>query len=62
MKKKLSEIIKELEDKNAIADYFLHRNYDNGEFELNIEFNNEVADDTLNDSGIRTVEACAYWE
>lgn len=62
MAKKLSEIIKELEDKEGIADYYLHREYYTGEIELNIEFFNNIADDILKESGIDEFESCAYWE
>lgn len=62
MTKKLSEVIKELEDKGAIGDYFLHRGYYDGRLELNIEFNNDVADEILEESGIRENSSCAFWE
>jgi hypothetical protein len=62
MKKKLSEIIKELEDRNAIVDCYLHREYYTGKIELNIEFNNEIADEILETNEIDEFYACAYWE
>ena len=62
MERKLSEIIKELEDKGAIDGYFLHHEYYSGALELNIEFKNEIADDILDSSEIRVAESCAYWE
>ncbi|MDT8718317.1 hypothetical protein IAI10_16745 [Clostridium sp. 19966] len=60
--KKLSEIVKEIEDTGGISDCYLHHNYFGGELELNIEFNNEAADTILKKSGIREFEASAYWE
>lgn len=62
MKKKLSEIIKELEDRNAIVECYLHRAYYTGKIELNIEFNNEIADEILETNEIYEFYACAYWE
>ena len=62
MKKKLSEIIKELEDRNAIVECYLHRAYYTGKIELNIEFNNEIADEILETNEIDEFYACAYWE
>lgn len=61
MSKKLSEIIKELEDKGAIRRCYMHHDYCFGELELNIEFNNDIADKILKDSGIETIAGCAYW-
>ena len=62
MNKKLSEIIRELEDKGAIAGYYLHRQYYTGKLELNIEFNNDVADKILDESNIKEINNCAFWE
>lgn len=62
MSKKLSEVIKELEDKGAIKEYYLHRQYYTGEFELNIEFNNDIADKVLEKSDLKERDSCAYWE
>lgn len=62
MSKKLSEIIKELEDKGAIKDYYLHRQYYTGELELNIEFNNDIADETLENNVEEFKDSCAFWE
>lgn len=62
MSKKLSEIIKELEDIGAITNYYLHRQYYTGELELNIEFNNVIADKILDDNNIKEVNQCAFWE
>lgn len=62
MAKKLSDLIKELEEKGAIRDCFLHRGYYNGRLELNIEFNNDVADEILEKSEIREEDSCAFWE
>ncbi|APQ77165.1 hypothetical protein [Clostridium botulinum] len=62
MSKKLSEIIKELEDKGAIKKYYLHRQYYTGEIELNIEFENNIADEVLNENKIEEIDTCAFWE
>lgn len=62
MGKKLSEIIRELEDKGAIDNYFLHRQYYTGDLELNIEFKNDIADEVLEDNEIKEVDYCAFWE
>ena len=59
--KRLSEIIKEIEDNGALSEYYLHRNAGNGKIELNIEFNNEVADSTLL-KYIKEYDMCANWE
>lgn len=58
----LSNIIKELEQKKGITDYYLHRNYDTGTIELNIEFNNDIADKILQEHNIKEIESCAFWE
>jgi hypothetical protein len=60
--KKLSEIIKEIEDVGGLSDYYVHHNYYLGTLELNIEFNNEVADTILKKNEIKKIESCAYWE
>lgn len=60
--KKLWEIIKELEDREAITDYYLHKQCYSGEFELNIEFNNIVADKILDNNNIKEMQQCAFWE
>ncbi|MGN2371432.1 hypothetical protein ACTFJW_15530 [Clostridium cagae] len=62
MSKKLSEIIKELEDKGGINNFYLHRQYYTGVLELNIEFNNDISDEILEKNNIRESESCAYWE
>lgn len=59
---KLSDIIKEIEDKNGIDYYYLHKSYDTGYLKLNIEFNNEIADAILNKYAINMITSCAYWE
>jgi hypothetical protein len=59
---KLSEIIKEIEEKQGIDEFYLHRNYDNGKLELNIEFVNNIADVILERSSIKEINSCAYWE
>lgn len=62
MNKKLSKIIKELEDKGAIKEYYLHHQYYTGDLELNIEFNNDIADKVLEKNDIKKRDSCAYWE
>ncbi|MBA4510197.1 hypothetical protein H1057_19525 [Clostridium sporogenes] len=59
---KLSEVIKKLEDKGGIKDYYLHREYDTGELELNIEFDNNIADKILKENNIKEIESSAFWE
>ncbi|ACQ51361.1 hypothetical protein AGE29_01210 (plasmid) [Clostridium botulinum] len=59
---KLSEVIKELEDKGGIKDYYLHHEYDTGELELNIEFDNNIADKILKENNIKEIESSAFWE
>lgn len=59
---KLSKTIKALEEKNAIRKFYLHRDYFVGKLELNIEFNNEVADKILEESNIEEIKNCAFWE
>lgn len=61
MGKPLWQIIKEIEEKEGITDYYLHHNYGSGDLELNIEFNDE-AQEELEKINIRTIDACAYWE
>lgn len=58
---KLSDIIKEIEDKNGIDYYYLHKSYTTGDLGLNIEFNNEIADAILNKYAINMITSCAYW-
>lgn len=60
--KKLSEIIKKIEDKGGIDKFYLHYSYDLGNLQLNIEFKNNIADGILDKSGINKIEECAYWE
>lgn len=60
--KKLSEIIKEIEDQNGLSNYYSHNNYYTGRLELNIEFNNNITDKILKENKVREVEICAYWE
>lgn len=62
MKKPLWKIIKEIEEKNGLADYYLHYDYDTGDLQLNIEFNNDVADKILKESNIAKIGLSAYWE
>lgn len=62
MNKKLSGIIRELEDNGAIKECYLHHQYYTGELELNIEFNNDIADKILEKSDIEEIDSCAYWE
>ncbi len=60
--KKLSEVIKEIEDKEGIDNYYLHHNYVTGDWELNIEFKNNIADGILENNVEKFEDACAYWE
>lgn len=62
MAKKLSEVIKKLEDKEAIEDYYLHHEYYTGELQLNIEFKNDIADDILQKNIKENKDSCAFWE
>ncbi|HDK7186765.1 TPA: hypothetical protein PTV74_002122 [Clostridium botulinum] len=59
---KLSEIIKKIEEKQGIKAYYLHHEYDTGELELNIEFDNNIADKILKENNIKKTESCAFWE
>lgn len=61
-KKKLSEIIAEIENMNGISDYYLHRDYESGNLQLNIEFNNEKSDIILKQNNINEIKCCAFWE
>lgn len=58
----LSEIIKKIEELGGIREYYLHRNWHNGKLELNIEFNNDIANDILNNADIKEIDSCAFWE
>lgn len=60
--KKLFETIKEIENKDGIENYYLHRNYVTGDLELNIEFKNDIADEILENNIKKFENACAYWE
>ncbi len=62
MKRKLSEVIKELEDNDLIQDYYIHFNWGNGNRELNIEFKNSGSDEILEKSEIKERNQCAFWE
>lgn len=59
---KLSEIIKEIEESDGINEIFLHRNYYTGGLELNVTFDNDIADQILKNSNITTIDQSAYWE
>lgn len=59
---KLSQLIKELENIGAIYDYFLHRDAMTGSLEMNIIFNNKIADEKLYDSNIKISDSFACWE
>lgn len=49
--------------KNDVSGFYFHRNYDTGNIELNIEFNNTDMVQALIDKGEATeINACAYWE
>jgi len=60
--KKLSEVIKEIEVKDGIDNYYVHHNYITGAWELNIEFHNDIADGILENNVEKFEDACAYWE
>lgn len=60
--KKLSEIIKQIEDIDGIDSYFLYRDYDNGMLQLNVSFKNEKVDDILLKSDIKQSDSSAFWE
>ncbi|APF25285.1 MULTISPECIES: hypothetical protein [Clostridium] len=47
MSKKLSETIKELEDKKAIKEYYFYREYYSGKTKLHLELNQNIADKVL---------------
>jgi len=47
MSKKLSETIKELEDKKAIKQYYFYREYYSGKTKLHLELNQNIADKVL---------------
>jgi len=47
MENNLWQIIKEIEEKDGIKDFYLHHNGNYGAYELNIEFNNDIADSIL---------------
>lgn len=50
-------------DTFAMNDCYLHRNYDTGEMELNIELHNICEEDlTKLRSRLVEVKCCAYWE
>jgi len=50
-------------DTSAMNDCYLHRNYDTGEMELNIELHNICEEDlTKLRSRLVEVKGCAYWE
>lgn len=59
---KLSEIIMSVEAVEGIKDYYLHRNWHIGSLELNIEFDNDIADKILEDTDIKYIHSCAFWE
>lgn len=60
--KKLSEIIKEIEEKGGIKEFYLHCNATTGSLELNVEFDNNRADFTLLENNIKEINSCAIWE
>lgn len=62
MNKPLWQIIKEIEEKKGISAAYIHYNWGDGEMELNIEFNNDIADGILEKSEIPKKEQSAYWE
>lgn len=58
----LWKIIKDIEEKQGIDEFYLHRNYDSGKLELNIEFINNITDEILEENNIKEINFCAYWE
>jgi hypothetical protein len=59
----LGELISQLS--NNASDYFFHRNYDGGNLELNITFNDSDITQKFVDENkekVRVIDACAYWE
>ena len=58
----LWQIIKEIEEKDGIKDFYLHNNCDDGAYELNIEFNNDIADSMLKNANIKEIGLCAFWK
>ncbi len=62
MSSELSKLIIEIENENGIQDYYLHRNWHTGSLELNIEFDNDIADKILEDTDIKEIHSCAFWE
>lgn len=60
--KKLSEVIKEIEDIGGIYDFYLHRAVIDGSLELNVIFKNKIADEKLYASNIRESDSIAHWE
>ena len=58
----LSQIIMNIEAIDGIKDYYLHREYNTGDLELNIEFDNDIADNNLEHMGIKEIDLCAFWE
>lgn len=47
LSRKLSEIIKELEDKEAIKEYYFYREYYSEKTQLHLELNQNIADKVL---------------
>jgi hypothetical protein len=62
MNKPLWQTIKEIEEKKGIKDFYLHCEYDTGNFQLNIEFDNAIADETLTKNNVPISNYSAYWE
>lgn len=55
---RLSDLIKKIEDAKGIKKCYLYRGYYSGELQLNIEFNNEIADEIIKGSDIKEID----WE
>lgn len=62
MNKTLWQIIKEIEEKKGISTAYIHYDWNYGSMQLNIEFNNDIADNILNKSEITKIDQSAYWE
>lgn len=60
--KPLWQVIKEIEENKGTRKAYLHHEYQTGDLQLNIEFNNDIADKTLTKSNIDISNYNAYWE
>lgn len=71
---KLTEVLKKIEQLDGVREFYLHRNYDTGSLELNIEFCNfggsygtpeRVKADRIDEiltSLVEEKDISAYWE